>query len=85
MMRFRRKTRAQQWSERVGELSGWQRAAALAVPGAAVAGVAYKARRRLWQGLGLVASAVEQVADTVEDAAEAVRDAARRRAAAEGT
>jgi hypothetical protein len=46
-----------------------------------VAGLVYVGRRRLWQGVGLVASAVEEVADTVEDAAEDLRDTARERAA----
>ncbi|HEV3477954.1 MAG TPA: hypothetical protein VG144_00740 [Gaiellaceae bacterium] len=46
---------------------------------AALLGLAYIGRRRLWQALGLVADAVEEVADTVEDAAEDVRDYARAR------
>ena len=81
-MMFRRQSRSEKVLERIGELPWWQRTAALAVPAAAAAGaVAYAGRRRLWQGLALAASAVEQVADTIEDGAEALRDAARTRAA----
>jgi hypothetical protein len=46
-----------------------------------VAAFAVAGGRRLWRGLGFVATAVEEVADTVEDAAENVRDTARERAA----
>jgi hypothetical protein len=62
------------------ELPPWQRAAVVGIP-LAVAAVAVAGRRRLWQALGFVASAVEEVADTVEDTAENVRDTARERAA----
>ena len=62
------------------ELPLWQQAAMVGVP-LAVATLAVAGRRRLWQALGLVASAVEGAADTVEDAAEDIRDTARERAA----
>jgi hypothetical protein len=45
-----------------------------------VALIAYAARRRLLQGVAVVAEAVEEIADTVEDAAEDLADAARERA-----
>ena len=81
-MRIRRQSRSEKWLERIGELPWWQRGGALAVPAAAALGaVAYRGRRRVWQGLALLASGVEQVADTIEDGAEALRDAARARAA----
>jgi hypothetical protein len=81
-MTFRRRSRQQRWLGWVEELPPWQRAAIVAVPlGIGVAAIAVAGRRRLWQGLGFVASAVEEVADTVEDAAESVRDTARERAA----
>jgi hypothetical protein len=83
MMRIRKRSRSERWLERIGQVPWWQRSTALAVPAAAVVGaVAYRGRRRVWQGVALVASAVEEVADTIEDAAEALRDGARRRAAA---
>jgi hypothetical protein len=82
-MRFRRRSRSEQLLERLGDVPWWQRATALAVPATAALGAAmYARRRRVWQGIALAASAVEQVADTIEDAAEALRDGARRRAAA---
>ena len=62
------------------ELPLWQRAAVVGVP-LAVGAVAVVGRRRLWQALGFVATAVEEVADTVEDAAEDLRDTARERSA----
>jgi hypothetical protein len=80
-MRIRRRSRSEKWLDRIGELPWWQRGSALAVPAAAALGaVAYRGRRRVWQGVALLASGVEQVADTIEDAAEALRDAARARA-----
>jgi hypothetical protein len=80
-MMFRRQSRSEKWLERIGELPWWQRTGALAVPaGAAVGALAYAGRRRVWQGIALVASAVEGVADTIEDGAEALRAAARKRA-----
>jgi hypothetical protein len=80
-MTFRRRSRARRWLGWLEELPPWQRAAVVAVPAGLVA-VTLVARRRMWQGVALVASAVEEVADTVEDAAESVRDAARERATA---
>ena len=47
---------------------------------AALVALGYAARRRLWQGVALVADAVEEVADTIEDAAEDLGDAAKARA-----
>jgi hypothetical protein len=79
-MTFRRRSRRQRWLGWLEELPPWQRAAIVALP-LGVAAIAVAGRRRLWQGVGLVASAVEEVADTVEDAAEDIRDAARERAA----
>jgi hypothetical protein len=79
-MTFRKRKRARRWLGWLEELPPWQRAAVVAIP-LGVAALAVAGRRRLWQGVGLVASAVEEVADTVEDAAEDVRDAARERAA----
>jgi hypothetical protein len=81
-MRIRRRSRSEKWLERIGELPWWQRTGALAVPAAAALGaVAYAGRRRVWRGIALLASGVEQVADTIEDGAEALRDAAHARAA----
>lgn len=77
---FRRRSRTRRRLGWLEELPPWQRAAIVTIP-LGVAAVAIAGRRRLWQGVGLVASAVEEVADTVEDAAEDVRDAARERAA----
>ena len=80
-MRIRRRSRSERWLERIGHVPWWQRSAALAVPAAAAFGaIAYRGRRRVWQGIALVASAVEEVADTIEDGAEALRDGARKRA-----
>jgi hypothetical protein len=62
------------------QLPPWQLVAAAVVPLALVAVVAYLARRRLFQGAGLVAEAVEEVADTVEEAAEDLAEAAKKRA-----
>ena len=79
-MTFRRRSKARRWLGWLEELPPWQRAAIVAIP-IGVAAVAIAGRRRVWQGVGLVASAVEEVADTVEDAAEDLRDTARERAA----
>jgi hypothetical protein len=80
-MRIRRRSRSERWLDRIGELPWWQRGGALAVPAAAAFGaVAYRGRRRVWQGIALLASGVEHVADTIEDGAEALRDSARKRA-----
>jgi hypothetical protein len=79
-MRYRRRKGTRRWLGWLEELPAWQRAVLVAAP-VGVAALAYAGRRRLWQGIGLVASAVEEVADTVEDAAEDLRDTARERAA----
>ena len=79
-MTFRRRSRQQRWLGWLEEFPPWQRVAIVVVP-LGVAAIAVAGRRRLWQGVGLVASAVEDVADTVEDAAENVRDTAGERAA----
>jgi hypothetical protein len=73
-------SRRERWLGWLEELPRWQQAAIVALP-LGVAAIAVAGRRRLWQGVGLFASAVEEVADTVEDAAEDIRDAARERAA----
>jgi hypothetical protein len=80
-MIIRRRKGTRRWLGWLEDLPPWQRAAVVAVPAGVVA-IAFVARRRMWQGVAVVASAVEEVADTVEDAAENVRDAARERAAA---
>jgi hypothetical protein len=80
-MRLRRRRRAWRQLGWLRELPPWQRAAVLTVPAGGVAALGYVLRRRLWQAVGLVAAAVEEVADTVEDAAEDLRDIARERAA----
>lgn len=80
-MRIRKASRTERLLDRIAEVPWWQRAAALAIPAAAAVGaVAYRGRRRVWQGIALLASGVEEVADTIEDGAEALRDGARRRA-----
>lgn len=78
-MRIRRRKGDRRWLGWLEELPPWQRAV-VAVPAGLVA-LTFVARRRMWQGVVVVASAVEEVADTVEDAAENVRDTARERAA----
>jgi hypothetical protein len=82
-MMLRRKSRRQRWLAWLGEQPVWRQAALAAVPVAGLAALAYVGRRRFWQGVAVVADAVEEVADTVEDAAEDVADAARERAGAE--
>jgi hypothetical protein len=72
---------AGRWGGWFKELPPWQRAAVIGIP-LAVGALALVARRRAWQGVAVVASAVEEVADTVEDAAENLRDTARERAGA---
>jgi hypothetical protein len=82
-MRLHKRSRSEQLLERLAEVPWWQRTTAIAVPAAAALGAAmYARRKRVWQGIALAASAVEQVADTIEDAAEALRDGARKRAMA---
>ena len=78
---FRRESKRDRWLGWFDELPPWQRVAVVAVPTGLIA-IAVVARRRAWQGVALVATAVEEVADTVEDAAESVRDTAREKAAA---
>ena len=82
MMKLRRRSRRDRVTAEVRDVSASQ-PARVAMIGAGLAvllGLAYVNRQRLWQALGLVADAVEEVADTVEDAAEDVRDYARARA-----
>lgn len=79
-MRLRRRKGTRVWLGWLVELPAWQRVAVVAIPAAGMAVLLYAGRRRVWQGVGLVASAVEEVADTVEDAAEDLRDTARERA-----
>jgi hypothetical protein len=82
-MRLRKRSRSEQLLDRIAAVPWWQRATALAVPAAAgLAAAVYARRKRVWQGIALVASAVEEIADTIEDAAEALRDGARKRATA---
>jgi NAD-dependent SIR2 family protein deacetylase len=81
MMTLRRRSRRDRVAAEVRQASASQpaRVALIGAGIAALLGLAYIGRRRLWQALGLVADAVEEVADTVEDAAEDVRDYARAR------
>ena len=80
-MRIRRRSRSEKWLDRIAEVPWWQRGGALVVPAAAALGaVGYRGRRRVWQGIALLASGVEQVADTIEDGAGALRNAAHVRA-----
>jgi hypothetical protein len=81
MMTLRRRSRRDRVAAEVRQASASQpaRFALIGAGIAALLGLAYIGRRRLWQALGLVADAVEEVADTVEDAAEDVRDYARAR------
>jgi hypothetical protein len=81
-MMLRRRSRTARWLAWLGDLPAWRRAALVAVPVTGLAALAYVGRRRVWQGVALVADAVEEVADTVEDAAEDLADAARERAGA---
>jgi hypothetical protein len=79
-----RRTRASRfrtlYPERRPEPPSWRVVAAVAVPLVVLAAVAYFARRRFFQGVALVAEAVEEVADVVEDAAEDLAEAAKERA-----
>jgi hypothetical protein len=54
--------------------------AAVALPIAVLAVLALVARRRFFQGLAVIADAIEEAADVVEDAAEDFADAAREQA-----
>jgi hypothetical protein len=82
MITVRRRSRRDRVVAEVRDASASQpaRVAMIGAGIAALLGLAYVNRGRLWQALGLVADAVEEVADTVEDAAEDVRDYARARA-----
>jgi hypothetical protein len=62
------------------ERPSWRVVGAVAVPLAALAVLALVARRRFFQGMAVVADAVEEAVDVVEDAAEDLADAARERA-----
>jgi hypothetical protein len=63
----------------------WRLIGAAAVPLVAVGVVAVFARRRLFQGVALLAKAVEEVADTIEDAAEDLAEAAEAKAKSDGS
>jgi hypothetical protein len=58
----------------------WRLVGAAAVPLVLLGVVGYVARRRVFQGIALLAKAVEEVADTIEDAAEDLAEAAEARA-----
>jgi hypothetical protein len=60
--------------------SSWRLVGAAALPLAALGILAYVARRRVFQGVAVLAKAVEEVADTIEDAAEDLAEAAQARA-----
>lgn len=79
-MMLRRPSRAERWASEAEDFSPFVRAVLVAAAAAAVVGIAYVARRRLFAAIAVVAEAVEEVADTVEDAAEDLADAARERA-----
>jgi hypothetical protein len=66
--------------QRQQQLPSWRLVAAAALPIVGLAVIALVARRRFFQGVALVASAVEEVADAVEDAAEDLAEAAEARA-----
>lgn len=81
-MMLRRRSRRDRMAAEVRDAKASQ-PARVALVGAGIAallGLAYVGRRRLFQALAVFADAVEEVADTVEDAAEDVRDFARARA-----
>ena len=71
-------------SRRRRQLS-WRLIGPAAVPLALVGVAAYVARRRVFQGVALLAKAVEEVADTIEDAAEELAEAAQARAQGNGS
>ena len=58
----------------------WRLVGAAAVPLVLLGVVGYVARRRVFQGVALLAKAIEEVADTIEDAAEDLAEAAQARA-----
>jgi hypothetical protein len=80
MMSLRRRSRTDRVVDEVRKTPAVVLIGAGAALSAGLVGLGYLARRRLWQGVALVADAVEEVADTVEDAAEDLADAARERA-----
>jgi hypothetical protein len=63
----------------------WRLVGAAAVPLVLVGVAAVVARRRVFQGVALLAKAVEEVADTIEDAAEDLAEAAQARAEGDGS
>ena len=63
----------------------WRLIGAAAVPLVALGVVAYVARRRLFQGVAVLAKAVEEVADAVEDTAEDLAEAAQAKAERDGS
>jgi hypothetical protein len=81
-MMLRRRSRAQRWAAEAEDFPLVVRAVLVAAAAAAVVGLAYLTRRRVFAAIAVVAEAVEEVADTVEDAAEDLADTARERAAA---
>jgi hypothetical protein len=81
-MILRRRSRTDHWIAEARELPRVVILGGIVLSAAGLAALAYVARRRVWQGVAVVADAVEEVADTIEDAAEDVRDAARERAEA---
>jgi hypothetical protein len=58
----------------------WRLVGAAAVPLVLLGVVGYVARRRVFQGIALLAKAVEEGADTIEDAAEDLAEAAQAKA-----
>jgi hypothetical protein len=84
-MMLRRRSRRDRMATEVRQAKASQpaRVALVGAGLAALLGLAYVGRRRLFQALAVFADVVEEVADTVEDAAEDVRDFARARADAE--
>jgi hypothetical protein len=81
-MMLRRRSRGQRWAAEAEDFPLLVRAVLVATAAAAVVGLVYVARRRVFAAVAVFAEAVEEVADTVEDAAEDLTDTARDRAAA---
>jgi hypothetical protein len=63
----------------------WRLIGAAVVPLVLLGAVGYAARRRVFQGIAVLAKAVEEVADVVEDAAEDLAEAAQARAQGDGS
>jgi hypothetical protein len=63
----------------------WRLIGAAAVPLVVLGVAAVFARRRLFQGVALLAKTVEEVADTIEDAAEDLAEAAEAKAKSDGS